>query len=142
MLALIAIFLVLYLSTGAVLARGDYARRLKAAGSRDIAAELVAKRRAIRDIRHSRDCWCSGQYGDNHGYACDCSHRAVWDSLRKQVVALEAGVIRVSGPYPMFFAWPAMGLHNFLTNGSVKERKGYNPALTARLERDLLELEG
>jgi hypothetical protein len=134
---LLLIILISYLTMGALIARRDFAQRTL--NCPDFEAELAAADRKICAIKHSNSCWLGTGYDrDPYGrrHKCDCTKKIEWTKAKAQYNGAEARAAthQVKGPYPMLFLYPAIGFHRFLTNGSVK---GYNPALTAKLEKEL-----
>ena len=141
-----SIFLIIpliYLVIGTFLARNDYARRLAVHGSRDFSAEIDAKRGEMNSLRHSSNCWRGPTYR-SRDHDCDCSHRVRWKNLRNEIVELESGHVKVTGPYPMLFAWPLLGFHGFLTGGTAKMKALSNDEYVKQLERlnEIPSLEG
>lgn len=110
-----------YLTIGTLLARRDYAQRVLAAGNRDTTAEIAAKEAQLKAIRHTNDCWRGPVY-KSMDHNCDCRYSSHWNSLNRDIAALEADSIAVGSPYPMLFLWPVKGFDAFLRGGTVKTK--------------------
>lgn len=97
----------LYLLTGVFIARSVNAHQR--------AGQSASINRTHNSINHGSACYQKrgGRHYRPH-LDCDCAHYTEWARLPKGN--------NVTNPYLVMIGWPGMGLHHFMTSGSVEDK--------------------
>lgn len=134
LLALLAI----YTGIGMKVARNQYALQManyNSLGQQEIKNLLEQKKAEQKALSHRRGI-CNMEYANLSSRGCDCPTSKTWWALKREIDKLSCGVVP-EPKIPSVMDWPKTATLNYIKGGEYKP-KGYDPLLTAKLEKELL----